>query len=114
MQEAREKARTEGAAVFVCEAPLLFEAGITHEFDRIWVVTAGAGRRLERAMARDGLSADEARARLNAQMPLAEKEHRADLVFENDGDPDELRRRIEAVWEEIMAGVNTMAKELDH
>ncbi len=95
LRRERERALLEGAAVFICEAPLLFEAGVEREFDRVWVVAASPTRQLARAVARDGLSADEVRTRVDAQMSLAEKVRRADVVLWNDEDPPALRRRIE-------------------
>ena len=98
MRQARQKALSEGADVFVGEIPLLFEAGLEREFDLIWVVSADPGRQRERALARDGLSPEEFERRQNAQMPLEQKERRADLVLRNDGDRSELERRVLAAW----------------
>ena len=98
MRTAQARARGEGVEVFIFEAPLLFEAGLAGEFDRVWVVSASPSRQMERAMARDGLSAEDVRARIAARMPLAEKEFRADLVLRNEGNLAELRRQVGAVW----------------
>ncbi len=40
-------------------------------------------------MARDGSTEAEATARIEAQMPLAEKMRRADLILDNDGASDQ-------------------------
>ncbi|MGE5550570.1 MAG: dephospho-CoA kinase [Bacteroidota bacterium] len=98
VRAAEAQARAEGVSVFVCEAPLLFEAGLAGEFDYVWVVSAGMDQQLERAMTRDNLPAAEARTRVGAQWPMAEKERRADLVLWNKGDLAELRRQIETAW----------------
>ena len=102
IRAAREEARLAGERVFVAEVPLLYEAGLEGEFDRVWVVSADPGRQRMMALARDGLSESDLAARLAAQMPLAEKERRAHLVIRNDGDLEELRRRVAEAWEALL------------
>src|SRR5690606_37853082 len=63
------------------EVPLLFETGQQDAYRPVVVVAVDERTQLERAMERDGLTTDEARARLAAQMPLAEKVARADYVI---------------------------------
>jgi dephospho-CoA kinase len=45
-------------------------------------------------MRRDGSTAADAQARIDAQMPLAAMAARADCVIHNDGTPKELRRQV--------------------
>ena len=45
-------------------------------------------------MARNGWTEAEARARIAAQMPLAEKRARADVIIDNSGTLDELREQV--------------------
>jgi len=80
------------------EAPLLFEAGMAAWFDRIVVVTATEATQVRRLYNRNGLDGDEARRRIAAQMPLAEKETLADIVVRNDGTLDELERVVDRVF----------------
>jgi dephospho-CoA kinase len=54
---------------------------------------------MERLMRYRGLSAEEARARLAAQSPQAEKLARADVVIDTSGDLHETRRQVMAAWE---------------
>lgn len=67
------------------EVPLLFETGQHTVYRPVVVVTVDEPTQLERAMQRDGLTAEEARARIAAQMPLAEKVAKADYVIDNTG-----------------------------
>ena len=48
-------------------------------------------------MARNQLSADEARKRMNSQMPMAEKEKLADYVIDNSGTIAETYAQVDAV-----------------
>jgi dephospho-CoA kinase len=68
--------------VLVTDAALLVEAGAHLRFDRLVVVHCDAGQQLSRLRARDGLDERSASARIEAQMPLAEK--RAFAHFEVD------------------------------
>lgn len=79
----------------VVEVPLLYEAGMEDWFDEVVVVSASETSQVERIRRRDGLDHHEALARVRAQMPLAEKVRRADVVIVNDGDDDGLRRAVE-------------------
>ena len=63
--------------------PLLFEAGLEGICSEIWLVDCDEAQQLERLMQRDGLSAVEAKARINAQWPLGTKRIQADVVVDN-------------------------------
>ncbi len=74
-EEARWAARfaAVAGAVVVTDAALLVETGAHLRFDRLVVVHCEPGEQLRRLRARDGLDEAAARARLDAQMPVAEK-----------------------------------------
>jgi dephospho-CoA kinase len=74
-----------GTALAIADIPLLFETGHEHDFDRVVVAACDPGEQLRRVVARDNLTAEEARARLAAQWPIAEKAARADFVITTDG-----------------------------
>ncbi len=78
------------------EAALLLENGLSEVFRPLVVVAAPEEAQVERTMARDGLDHDKALARVHAQMPLAEKITRADIVITNDSTLLELVRRADA------------------
>ncbi|NLY91192.1 MAG: dephospho-CoA kinase [Firmicutes bacterium] len=82
----------------VVEIPLLFEAGLAGKteigLDEIWVVAAAPEIQLARVMARGGLGVEEAKRRIEAQMPLAEKIARADVVIYNNGEEGELKEEV--------------------
>jgi dephospho-CoA kinase len=76
-------------ACFV-DAALVFEWGVAGHFAEIWVVTAPAALRLERAARRLGRPPEELRARLEHQMPQEEKIRRASCVLDNGAAPLQL------------------------
>lgn len=90
-------------AVIILDIPLLFEAGMTHGLSQIIVVYVPEDLQFERLVARDGLSPQEARARMAAQMPLVEKARRADIVIDNSGAPADTRRQAMAAYEQLAA-----------
>ena len=84
------------APVVVQVIPLLFEANLADQVSEIWVVTCPLGHQRQRLIARNGLSPEQAQARIDSQMPLAEKVSRADLVIDNAGDLPALFRQVDA------------------
>jgi len=99
--EEEARLRRQGARIVVHSIPLLFEVGLTEEFDAIVLVDAPADMRVERLVRDRGLDEDEAWAVVRAQMPAAEKRERADRVIDNDGSLEELERKARAVWREL-------------
>jgi dephospho-CoA kinase len=65
------------------DTPLLYEVGLDQAMALVVVVWAPRPAQLRRLATRDGLSAAEAEARLEAQLPIDEKAARADVVIEN-------------------------------
>ncbi|MBR5561311.1 MAG: dephospho-CoA kinase [Clostridia bacterium] len=79
------------------DVPLLYECGMEHMFDRIWVVSVPRDEQIARLHIRDGLSCEEAALRIDAQMPLAQKEQRADAVISTLGSIPQTRSQIDAL-----------------
>lgn len=81
--------------VFV-EVPLLFEAGWDKLFDEIWVVTCSPKVQIKRLLER-GLSLEEAQAFIKAQLPLSEKEKRADRVFSSETSVEKWKKDLKTI-----------------
>jgi len=92
-----------GANVVFYEAALLVENRAHAGLAGLIVVAASPEVQQARVMARDGLTAEEARARIAAQAPLADKLAAATWVIQNDGDPAALAREVDRVVAEIEA-----------
>jgi dephospho-CoA kinase len=67
------------------EVPLLFEKGLEATLRPVVVVSVPEALQIERAQQRDRASEAMTRARLAAQLPIAEKAARADYVIDNSG-----------------------------
>ena len=84
------------APVVVIEAIKLLEAGLSVRLcNQVWVVTAPRAEQIQRLMATRGLSAQEAILRIDAQPPQEEKVARADVVIDNSGSLEDVRRQVE-------------------
>ena len=103
-RETDRRIEASGANLFVAEIPLLFETGRDEDFDYTVAVVVPEERRRawaeERGVDEASLRGIEAR-----QLSGEEKAKRADLVVQNDGDLNRLRRQAEQlgqrVWERI-------------
>jgi dephospho-CoA kinase len=89
-------------AIVVVDAALMIESGGYKRFDAIVVVHCDDEVQIERLMRRSGLTRDEARSRIAAQMPQEEKLRYADYTIDTSGSLDDTRRRTEAVWAELV------------
>lgn len=85
-------------AIVVHDVPLLVEVGLAAAYDVVIVVAATPETQGSRLVRARGMSADEARSRIAAQAPLADKLAVADFVITNDGSLDDLDRQVQAVW----------------
>ncbi|HIK05474.1 MAG TPA: dephospho-CoA kinase [Trichormus sp. M33_DOE_039] len=71
------------ASKIVLVIPLLFEAQMTDLVTEIWVVTCSESQQLQRLIARNQLTTEQAKARINSQLSLAQKAASADFVLDN-------------------------------
>jgi len=83
------------------EAALLVENGLADLFRPLVVVSVPASVQAARAMARDGVTEEHARARIASQLPLSAKTAVADYVIDTSGSREETGRRVDEVLEEI-------------
>ena len=102
-----EELRRRGEPVAIYEAALLVENKIHLGLDGVIVVAVDEETQVERTVKRDGLSAEEARARVRAQAPLAEKLAVATWVITTDGPLEATRKLVEAVWDQIRSRART-------
>ena len=95
--------RTEGTPFVVLEAAVLIEADWIPIVDQVWVVIAPPELARQRVMERNQLTAEQANARIEAQLTNAERVKHAQVVIENAGTLDELRDKVNAEWEKLKA-----------
>jgi dephospho-CoA kinase len=101
-EEEIKKLNREGFKVVVLEAPLLIEAGWAHLVDQVWVTRVSEATAIRRLGRRFGFSEEEAKNRLNSQLPIEEKAKYADVVIETDSEDVALvRAQVESAWRNL-------------
>ncbi len=101
MDERLARIRAEGMPVVVLEAAVLIEAGWTPITDQVWVVIVPPALARERVVARNGLTPEQADARIAAQLTNDDRIKHARVVIENTGTLDDLRKRVDDEWNEL-------------
>lgn len=100
----RQIRRTRPKAVVVLDIPLLIESGSAYRTDALVVVRASSAAAARRLKARSGWSEAEVKRRSAFQMPLREKERKADFVVNNAGSKSATRRQVVGIWKKIGEG----------
>jgi len=89
-------------AIVVHVIPLLVETGQQNGFDVVVVVDVDQETQVRRLLDRNGLSTEEALARIAAQASREARLAAADLVLQNEGSVTQLKDRIADLWDELL------------
>lgn len=95
---AEVEARRMQPGLLILDIPLLYENARLESVEKTIVVWVDEATQLARLTARDGLEMGAARARIAAQLPLAEKKALADHVIDNSGTLEQTRRQVETLF----------------
>lgn len=87
--------------VIVVEAVKIIESGIYPELSALWLVTCPAEERLRRLLETRGVSEEEVRERLKAQMTEEKQAQLADVVIDNSGTPPQTWEQVRREWNKI-------------
>ena len=99
----REWEREDSNGIAVVDAALMIESGGYRRFDKLIVVHCRPEVQLQRLIEREGLSPEESRLRIAAQMPQEEKKKYADFLIDTSEGFEDTRRQTEAVFQELSA-----------
>jgi dephospho-CoA kinase len=91
-----------GQPVAVYEAALIVENGMHRGLDGLIVVTAPEDSLLSRLRERDGMTREEALARLAAQLPAADKARHATFVIDNSGPEADLAPQVDRLLKQML------------
>ena len=94
--------RGEEAAAVVVEAANLVEMGALPLVDVTVTVSAPEELRLQRLMARDGLSREQAARRMALHECLRIEQHRTNFRIDSSGDESATRREVQLLWRELV------------
>jgi len=88
-------------AIAVVDAALMIESGGYSRFDKLIVVHCRTEIQIQRLMARNAISNEEAERRIAAQMPQDEKKRYADFLIDTSSGFQDTRRRTEEVFGQL-------------
>lgn len=88
--------------IIMVDAALMIETGSYRKYDCVVVVYCHPQVQLQRVMARDKLSEEEALQRIQSQLPLLEKIKYADYVIENSGRLSETNEQVKHTFTELV------------
>lgn len=90
-----------GERVVMLSVPLLFETGMDALCDEVWVTAVEPEQQLKRLMARDQLTEQEARSRIQCQMPQEEKLRRADLTVRTNRSIEQTQQELQGLLKDL-------------
>ena len=97
----REWEEEESDGIAIVDAALMIESGGYKRFDKLIVVYCEPEIQLERLMARNAISREEAARRIAAQMPQSEKKRYADILIDTSFGFEDTRRRTAEVYRQL-------------
>lgn len=89
-------------SIVINQIPLLVESSHDYKFDHIITVSASESIRSERLIKR-GLTNDQIKQRLGAQVTDQMREAIADSVIVNEKNEQELTDQVETIWEQLLS-----------
>jgi len=100
-QQRLRELEARGEPLACAEIPLLFEKNMEAGLRPVVLVSAPEALQRERATRRDGSASTDLQARIDAQLPLAEKRARADYVIDNRGTLEALYAAADGVLTQL-------------
>ncbi|MFE8703751.1 dephospho-CoA kinase [Cytobacillus sp. FJAT-54145] len=94
MLDKKERAIENGEAIVVLDIPLLFESNLSYLVDKVLLIYVDKDTQLKRLIERNNFSEEEAKARIDSQMPLSDKVSLANFVIDNNGSIEETKLQL--------------------
>lgn len=98
--------------IAIVDAALMIESGGYSRFGKLIVVHCRPEIQLERLMARNSISREEALKRINAQMPQEEKIRYADFLIDTSSGFEDARRQTREVYRQLREAVSARPLEV--
>lgn len=97
-RRAQEALARDPKTVVIADVALLYEKGLYAKMDKTVAVTCQPEQQVERAMRRDGVTAEEAVKYAGIQWAMDKKAALADYVVDNSGPAEETRACVAGIW----------------
>ncbi len=101
-QEIEELRAAKRAQIVVLEAAVLLEASWEDVVHEVWVVVIEENVAIDRLVSRDGMSREDALARIHSQLSNRERLERSDRAIDNSGTLDELKSHLDLEWQRLL------------
>lgn len=88
-------------AIIILDMPLLYEVQYSSYVDEVWLVYVDGATQLQRLMARNNYSEDEAKARIQSQWPIDKKKGLAQVVIDNRGTLEATKDQVRTAWQAL-------------
>ena len=95
-------ASTAGIPVTVLDVPLLIETGMDVLCDETWTMSVPPEVQIQRVRVRDGLSTEQAQARIANQLPMAERNARANKVINSDRPMEKTQAELNQLYMQLL------------
>jgi len=99
----KEQIASRIASIIIINAPLIVEAEAISLVDKLIVVSVSMENQIARLRVRSSLTKEEACRRIDAQLPIKEKEKFADFVIDNNSGLKETKKQVKKIWKELCA-----------
>ncbi|XP_048871301.1 bifunctional coenzyme A synthase [Brienomyrus brachyistius] len=105
-----QQARVEDKQVCVVDAAVLLEAGWTDMVHEVWVAMIPEEEAVSRITARDGVSVEDARRRLQSQWPTVQQVAHANVVLCTLWEPDITQKQVQKAWDLLQERLSQRGK----
>jgi dephospho-CoA kinase len=97
-----ELEQSASSGIIIVDAALMIETGGYRMYHRLIVVTCDPALQVSRLIARDGLTAEEAGARIASQMPMEEKLKLANYTIDTSRTLNHTREQVEDIYRDLL------------
>ena len=94
-------ARNDDGNIIIINASLIIEADAISLVDKLIVVSVSMDNQIARLRERSSLTREEACRRINAQLPIEEKEKFANFIIDNNNGLEETEKQVKNIWKEL-------------
>ena len=91
-----------GIPVTILDVPLLFETGMDVLCDETWTMSVPPEVQVRRVCVRDGMTEEQARARIAGQLPMEERNARANKVINSDRPVEKTQAELNALYMQLL------------
>lgn len=104
VKEKIQEYKAAGKKVIVVDAAILIEMGLYKYVDSVWVVVVDRETQIKRLIERDKFDYKDSENRINSQFTNEVRRKYADVIIDNNKPIEEVRKRIEELWNNIVSG----------